>query len=143
MDFFVYSRPAIERVPPHDVPHVVISITTTPNDRARIPRSEHCRGVLRLVFPDADRAVDGTPRTSCSRGITPTKCGTSCCAIEPRSRGWSCTATQASPAVAAALSKALTGVDAEFFGRYRPNMRVYRILLDRYHERFGEGSGPD
>ncbi len=36
-----------------------------------------------------------------------------------------------SPAVAAALSRALTGDDSDFFGgRYRPNMRVYRLLLD-------------
>jgi hypothetical protein len=38
-----------------------------------------------------------------------------------------------SPAVAAALSKVLTGDDAAFFGgRYRPNMRVYRTLLEAH-----------
>src|SRR5690606_9309143 len=54
VEIFVYSRAAIERVPPHDVPHIVISITTTEDDRARIPSSPHCKGVLRLVFHDAD-----------------------------------------------------------------------------------------
>lgn len=39
-----------------------------------------------------------------------------------------------SPGVAAALSKSLLGDDAEFFRRYRPNMRVYRTLLNRLHE---------
>jgi len=36
-----------------------------------------------------------------------------------------------SPAVGAALARVLNGDDAEFFGgRYRPNMRVYRTLLE-------------
>ncbi|HVH42669.1 MAG TPA: hypothetical protein VM925_10005 [Labilithrix sp.] len=36
-----------------------------------------------------------------------------------------------SAAVAAALSRALRGDDTEFFtGKYKPNMRVYRLLLD-------------
>lgn len=36
-----------------------------------------------------------------------------------------------SPAVAAALARVLEGDDAEYFaGRYRPNMRVYRMILD-------------
>jgi predicted protein tyrosine phosphatase len=36
-----------------------------------------------------------------------------------------------SPAVAAALARVLKGDDAEYFaGRYRPNTRVYRMLLE-------------
>ena len=36
-----------------------------------------------------------------------------------------------SPAVAAALARVLNDDDTEFFGgRYRPNMRVYRFLLE-------------
>jgi predicted protein tyrosine phosphatase len=36
-----------------------------------------------------------------------------------------------SPAVGAALARVLNGDDAEFFaGRYRPNMRVYRMMLN-------------
>jgi protein-tyrosine phosphatase len=36
-----------------------------------------------------------------------------------------------SAAVGAALARAFSGDDAEFFaGRYRPNVRVYRTLLE-------------
>jgi predicted protein tyrosine phosphatase len=36
-----------------------------------------------------------------------------------------------SPAVAAALARVLNEDDATFFaGRYRPNMRVYKVMLD-------------
>jgi predicted protein tyrosine phosphatase len=43
-----------------------------------------------------------------------------------------------SPAVAAAISKAFGEDDSMYFKRYRPNMRVYRNLLDViYHSRFG------
>ena len=42
-----------------------------------------------------------------------------------------------SAAVAAALEKALTGDDSKYFGNgpYRPNMRVYRGVLNECHER--------
>ena len=45
-----------------------------------------------------------------------------------------------SPGLAAALSKVLVGDDTEFFKRYRPNMRVYRTLLERYYEQFEDRS---
>lgn len=146
MDFFVYSRPAIESVPQHDVPHVVVSITTTAEDRARIPASPQCLGILRLSFPDADGAIDGYSeeelfsashadrvwdfvlghRADITRVVLHCDAGLS-----------------RSPAVAAALAKVLVGDDAPFFARYRPNMRVYRTLLERYHERFDAPSrGP-
>ena len=137
MEFFVYSRPAIEAVPAHDVPHVVISITTTAEERARIPQSAECRGILRLWFPDADSAVDGyleddlfstthadriwkfvlRHRPDISRVVLHCDAGMS-----------------RSPGVAAALAKILVGDDSQFFTRYRPNMRVYRTLLEHYYE---------
>ena len=58
MELFVYSRPAIERVPAHDVPHVVISITSSPDDVARIPASPQQLGTLRLSFADVDHDAD-------------------------------------------------------------------------------------
>ena len=136
MDFFVYSRSAIEAVSPHDVPHVIISITSSAADVARLRTNEACRGVLRLSFLDADVPSDLHAEAELfSR--------------EQAARIWDfvlqhrteverlivhCDAGMSrSPAVAAAISKALTGDDTAFFGgRYRPNMRVYRALLDAY-----------
>lgn len=88
VEWFVYGRAAIERVAPHDVPHVVVSITSAADDVARIPRSGACRGIPRLMFADIDVAVPGvtlfsvkhaaeildfvfghTPRWGCSRDM--------------------------------------------------------------------------
>lgn len=137
MEFFVYSRGAIERLPPHDVQHVIISITTTADDRAKLPTSAACRGVLRLVFPDFDEPAPNTPSALAgaehARAIWDF--------IEQHLEGLErvvlhCDAgVSRSPAVAAALAKCLEGDDSEFFRRYRPNMRVYRALLDEWNER--------
>ena len=49
-----------------------------------------------------------------------------------------------SPAVAAALARVLDGDDAHFFGgRYTPNMRVYRTLLESSVAARGERAGVD
>ena len=137
MEFFIYSRPAIERVAAHEVPHVVISITTTEDDRARLPASAQCRGVLRLSFPDLENAIPG---------IGPDELFGSAHADQiwdfvQRHRGQisrivlHCDAgLSRSPGVAAALARVLVGDDSEFFQRYHPNMRVYRVLLDRCPE---------
>lgn len=132
MEFFVYSRHAIETLPPHDVPHVVISITTTAEDVARIPQNEHCRGVLRLWFRDVDQVSEQHPEETLFRP-------------EHAKRIWElvrahraeiervlvhCDAGMCrSPAVAAAIARALGEDDEPFFRRYMPNRRVYRMLL--------------
>lgn len=59
MEVFVYSRAAIERVPAHEVPHLVVSITSSADDVARIPTSEHTREVVRLVFLDVGAGSPG------------------------------------------------------------------------------------
>ncbi len=135
MQFAIYSRGAIEAVPPHDVPHVIISITTTEGDLARLPTCDQCRGVLRLVFADVEEPRNGVVvfgleharavwefvdqhRTEIERVVVHCDAGLS-----------------RSPAVAAAISRCLDGDDAEFFARYRPNMRVYRTLLEVWEER--------
>jgi predicted protein tyrosine phosphatase len=136
MEIFVYSRSGIEAVKPHEVPHVIISITSGPGDMARLRTTEACRGILRLSFLDADAPSDQQAEADLF-------------SEEQAARVWSfvlqhrpdieriivhCDAGMSrSPAVAAAISKALTGDDADFFGgRYRPNMRVYRTLLEAY-----------
>lgn len=137
MQLFVYSRGAIERVPPHEVPHLIISITSSPDDQARLPASPQCRGVLRLVFPDLDAPSPGMPSplfgVEHARAIWDF--------VERRPDDVErivlhCDAgVSRSPAVAAAIAKCLTGDDAELFRRYRPNMRVYRTLLEVWHDR--------
>ncbi len=134
MEFFVYSRRALEAVQPHDVPHVIISITSGSEDVARFRVNEHCRGILRISFPDADAASENSPeadlfsphharqvwdfvlrhRDAVQRIVIHCDAGIS-----------------RSPAVGAALARTFGTDDSEFFtGKYRPNMRVYRLLRE-------------
>lgn len=139
MQFFVYSRAHIERTSPHDdAPHVIISITTTPQDAAKLPVCATTAGVLRLSFYDLDQLLPGVTedelfsaehakqiwdfvaqhRAAIERVIVHCDAGYS-----------------RSPAVAAALSRVIEGTDDEFFRRYQPNRRVYRALINEAVER--------
>lgn len=134
MEVFVYSRMGIEASAPHEVPHVIVSITSAPGDRARLRGNEHTLGVLRLAFldrdapsgpadrlfePDDARAIWGLIRAHPGARRLVVHCDAGLCR---------------SPAVAAAVVRALGGDDEPFFRRYRPNMRVYRTLLEVFHE---------
>lgn len=133
MRFRIYSRLGIERSEPPDAPHAIISITTTESDLVELPQSVRTRGVLRLTFPDMV-----TPCTGWSedRLFTRNDAERICEFVDehaPRIEELlvHCDAGMSrSPAVAAALSKALYGDDRLFFERYIPNQRVYRILLE-------------
>jgi predicted protein tyrosine phosphatase len=134
MEIFVYSRSALDAARPHEVPHVVISITSSPDDVARLRANQACCGVLRLSFPDAD-----APSERFSEGELFSRAhAVQIWAFVDQHRSHvervlvHCDAgISRSSAVAAALARVLNGDDAEFFGgRYRPNMRVYRTLLD-------------
>jgi predicted protein tyrosine phosphatase len=134
MEIFVYSRSALDAVAPHEVPHVIISITSNPDDVARLRLTNMCRGVLRLSFPDAEAPsplyaeANLFSRKQASDVWTFTQQHLS----EIQRIIVHCDAgVSRSSAVAAALARVLNDDDTEFFGgRYRPNMRVYRILLD-------------
>lgn len=127
MEAFVYSRAAIERVAPHDVPHVIVSITSHERDVARLPICPASRGVLRLSFLDMqeDGADAFMPRHAelvwkllgdnpdVSRLVVHCDAGLS-----------------RSPAVAIAVLEARGGDTKPFFERYLPNLRVLRILRE-------------
>jgi len=135
LNLLVYSRGAIEAILPHTEPHVIISITTTPDDQARLPISDMTRGTLRLSFPDLD-----TPDTQ----YGPDK-------IFNRSHAKQilsfvaehhpnittvivhCDAGRSrSPGVAGALARIYNEDDTYFFKRYTPNTRVYSTLLEEH-----------
>jgi predicted protein tyrosine phosphatase len=128
MNIFVYSRQALDAAAPHEVPHVVISITSSADDVARLRSNPACLGVLRLAFPDVEVASELHPESTLF-------------STEHAEQLWTfvaehraaveriivhCDAGKSrSPAVAAALARVLDGDDASYFGgRYTPNMRV-------------------
>jgi predicted protein tyrosine phosphatase len=138
-EFFVYSRQMVELIEPHDVPHVVVSITTPgdPHYPAKIKTNEHTLKVLRLVFHDLDRIVPGTEELA-SELFQPKQAQQILAVVKAYPEAQRlivhCDAgLSRSPAVAAALSKILTGEDAEFFRRYHPNMLVYRSILEEHY----------
>jgi predicted protein tyrosine phosphatase len=136
MDIFVYSRNALDAASPHEVPHVIISITSSPDDVARLRHSPACRGVLRLSFPDAEMASDGFAEGELFSREHATRVWDFVLQHRPEIERIvvHCDAgVSRSSAVAAALARVFNGNDAEFFGgRYRPNMRVYRTLLEAH-----------
>jgi predicted protein tyrosine phosphatase len=135
MDFCVYSRKAIELVRPPEVPHVIISITSTPEDLARLRANDHCLGILRLSFLDADESSE--PMV-----------GGELFSLDQARQIWTFVerhqgdaqrilvhcdmGISRSPAVAAALALVLNGSGDEFLlaDQYVPNSLVYRLLLE-------------
>jgi len=145
VEIFIYSRGAIERIPPHEVPHVIVSITSSESDQARLPPSPHCRALLRLSFADADATSESIPE----HALFSRKHARAIWGLLEEHMPYierfivHCDAGMCrSPAVAAAISKVVTGDDAEYFRRYRPNMRVYRTMLETYYEESAHGENP-
>lgn len=140
MRFFVYSRPAVESIAPHDVPHVIVSITTVAHDQARLPTNGHTLEVLRLSFPDADGAVAPWREEDL---FSPSHANAVWDLVERHREAIEhlvvhCDAGQSrSQAVAAAISRALLGEDEAFFARSHPNRRVYSTLLQVFVDRGG------
>lgn len=147
VEFFVYSRPAVEAVPPHDVPHIFISIITPSDKEANIKTNEHTCGVLRLAFDDVDNPVRIFPSYLISGedretimfsdemaqqvidfvkqhklGKDINRCIIHCDAGRSRSRG-----------LASALSLIFNGDDKDIIKGYAPNMLVYRKILNCWY----------
>lgn len=132
-ELFVYSRDALARVAPHEVPHVVISITSSPDDRARFPVPATCRGVLRVAFADLlpSEVDDATRHLLFSRADAERIWRF---VLEHRSVARivvHCDAGHSrSPAVAAAIATWLGQDTATFFSRHDPNPFVLALMND-------------
>lgn len=148
MEFFVYSRKMIELIKPHEVPHVIVSITTPGDPKgADLPVCKHTLGVLRLQFHDTnDEMLDA--RVLAMEDPATVEHYVACCvnrsharqildlvAAHPTAEHFivHCDAGMSrSPAIAAAISKIVLGDDANFFKWYHPNTRVYRMILEEH-----------
>lgn len=152
-EIFVYSRNVIEAIEPHDEPHIVISVNCPDEPPARIRANQAQLGRVNLFFWDLDKVPkSGTVRWKgsdmpCSAILEEHLCQPSDAVKvvdlveahpEAKSVVIHCTAgVSRSAGVAAALHKVLNGSDEPIFGnkRYRPNMRVYRMLLEEWYSR--------
>lgn len=136
MKVLVTDRESIEQGLGLRVGHAVISITDPGRKPARIGHRQGLRAVLALAFDDAEPTG---PLADLPAGLRPM--------IEADAQAiWRFVDEQRgqvevlvvhcemgmsrSPAVAAAVTRALGGDDAGFFERYSPNRYVYDLLLE-------------
>lgn len=143
MEFFVYSRPAFEAGAPHDVPHVVVSINCPGDEPAKFQANEQTLGRVNLFFWDLDGIPHGQD-TVCENYFMcePEDAQKIVELLDAHPEAQRvivhCTAGKSrSAAVAAALMKSIEGDDSPIFNnpRYRPNMRVYRMVLEAWHDK--------
>ena len=142
MKFQVHSRYDMMAALPPEEPWAVISICEK-GDFPVIQENDHMQGRLNLQFHDADGFAYEEQGTevilfdeAMARKVldfyeTQASAGTSVIYVH-------CLMGQSrSAAVAAALTKALTGDDSRYFrpGPYKPNMLVFRTVLNECHER--------
>jgi len=142
MKFFVYSRYAIEAIQPHDVPHIIVSISTPPDEEANIRMNDKTLGILRLWFFDRDTPTGEASKDLESFLFMPTHADQilDLVAAHPTAEHFivHCDAgISRSSAIAAAISKITCGDDSEYFHgcRYHPNRRVYRGILEAHARR--------
>jgi predicted protein tyrosine phosphatase len=118
--------------------HAYISMADSDQDPAALPQGEDCVDILRLFFDDVLGEGDqGRPITAFSRehaGMILDFWERNRDRIDTlviHCNGGQCR----SPAVAAALERIETGDDDRWFRSKRPNILVYRTLLEAFHER--------
>ena len=157
MEFFVYSRPAFEACAAHDVPHVVVSINCPNEEPAKFLANELTLGRVNLFFWDLDHKTDEGFKFEHDGEVWVSKEVPEHQLVQPSDARAivdlidghptaervivHCTAGKSrSAAVAAALMKSIEGDDSSIFNnpRYKPNMRVYRMVLNAWHDKHGE-----
>ncbi len=127
MRLLVLNRARVARVMPN-VPYIVISVTDPDRPEADIAENPLRMGLLRLAFYDLDDLDDHPLAPSQDHADEIVRfvrehlshadlIVTQCEAGISRSSG-----------IAAALSRWLNGHDEEFFERYIPNRRIYRLI---------------
>jgi predicted protein tyrosine phosphatase len=138
MKFVVYSRATMMAVSPPEKSWALISICEN-GDFPKVHENGHLVARLNLQFHDIDEYKNGEPEEETRILFNDSHAEKILDFVESmKERNVSviyvhCLMGQCrSAAVAAALEKALYGDDRKYFGRgpYRPNMRVYRGLLN-------------
>ena len=134
MRVLVTDRDSIEKGPDLGPGHVVISIRDPDRKPARIKEHAGLRGVLRLAFDDAEPCEDlELPRSV--RLMTEADAAAVWRFVDEHKARAALLVVHCemglsrSPAVAAAVTRALGGDDGPFFDEYLPNRFVYDLLL--------------
>lgn len=118
------------------MPHIIISISDTDENRPKVPRNQNCFGVLNLCFHDTDKEFQELidPNDESRTLFRHMKLMTSDDADKILDcEGGMCR----SPATAAAISYIFNGKGREetFFQRFLPNRHVFSTILNRASDR--------
>ena len=130
----MYSRDALARVRPHEVPHAIVSVTSAPDDVARFPVPSTCVAVLRLAF--ADLVPSEVDASTASLLFTRAHAQQIWAFFDQHRPNIArllvhCDAGHSrSPAIAAAIARACGLEHDNYFRQYEPNRHVYDTLLD-------------
>jgi hypothetical protein len=147
MEFTVHSKQAFAAALPPDVPHVIVSINCPGDDPPRFQANEQTLGRVNLFFWDLDAIPYGQDSVRanwelCEPGDARQVVELLDTHPDAQHVVVHCTAGKSrSAAVAAALMKSIEGDDSPIFNdpRYRPNMRVYRMVLEAWHDKRSGG----
>lgn len=140
MRYIVHTRRSICEITPQE-PYRIISVITPGSEEVALRITETCRGILVLSFDDVDREVPiiGSGKTATLFDAMKADHILDFWSGAPKDVAAMyihCDAGQCrSPAIAAALQKIETGSDDVWFATKRPNMLVYRTILERAHVR--------
>lgn len=137
MKFVVNSRANMIAAKPPETPWALISICEK-GDFPGVQENDSMQGRLNLQFHDADVPKDGEVLFDEAMAKKVLDFYAEQEALDTSVIYVHCLMGQSrSAAVAAALTKALTGDDSLYFrpGPYKPNMLVFRKVLDEAHER--------
>lgn len=137
MDFFVTDRDEAEQGLVIRKPFAIVSISDPDKPAPKVRQPHHCLGVLRLAFHDAEPSRTLPPGIVL---ISPEDAAAIREFVEAHAEAGALLVhceqgASRSPAVAAAICKALGGDPAPFFQDYVPNHFVYQQVLLA----FGEG----
>ena len=142
MKFKTFSRELIQTYIP-DENCLIISVSDPDSEPITLNVNKFVKGVLRLSFHDIDNIPDDLLSTINEMGLVLFSRNHADKIIKFVKRNLSeisfiacnCEAgVSRSRGIAAALSKVLTGDDSKVFQRGRPNMRVRKLILERWHE---------
>jgi predicted protein tyrosine phosphatase len=129
MDFIVTDREGIEEGVSVRSAYIVISISDPGSRRPKVKKQSGLRGVLYLTFNDAE-----PPTTDSMVLFSPKQARQIVEFVASHQGGIGAVVVHChqgmsrSPAVAAALCKAMGGDDSEFWEIYSPNMHVYQMV---------------
>lgn len=139
MKFIVYNRGTMEQVAPAQAPWALISISHLA-DHPAVHENDHMMGRLNQQYHDIDRI---NPKHLKERILFTPEMADDVLNFYTAMKDQNveimfihCQAGLCrSPATAAALQKIETGDDTIWFATKRPNMLVYRTILERAHDR--------